>query len=308
MPLRLGKAGKASALNELGRQRDDDGDPDGALQAYAQASAIHPYWASPWYNAGLIHKYRGDWAASLQANARAVQCEPGNQGAVWNLGIAATALGDWATARRAWRQFGIAVPDGDGPVDYFVGLTPIRVHGDEATEVVWADRIDPARAILRNVPTPACGHRYGDLVLHDGAPNGYRLRGEREVPVFDALELIAPSAYATCEVSVEGVGAQDIEALVECLKAVDAFAENWTDSMQVLCRACSEGRPHGEGQHNHGADEAPGTLGPWRLGIAARDEAAVRRVLGEWRDTTAPNAVLDDLRCVLPGVVCSTRS
>ena len=299
MPLRLGKAGKANALNELGRQRDDDGDQDGALEAYAQASAVHPHWAAPWYNAGLIHKYRGDWAASLHANARAVQCEPGNEGALWNLGIAATALGDWATARCAWRQYGIGIADGEGPIDHFVGLTPIRVHGDQGTEVVWADRIDPARAILRNVPTPACGHRYGDLVLHDGAANGYRLRGGREVPVFDALELIAPSDCSTYEVSIEGVAKDDIAALIQRFEAAGGAAENWTDSMQVLCRACSEGRPFGEGLHNHGADEAPGTFGPWRLGIASREEAAVRRVLDEWRAATSPNAELHDLRCVL---------
>ncbi|MDP9891625.1 tetratricopeptide (TPR) repeat protein [Variovorax boronicumulans] len=300
MPIRIGKAGKATALNELGRRRNDEGDQDGALEAYAQASAIHPGWSVPWYNAGLIHKYRGEWAASLQANARAVQCEPGNEGALWNLGIAATAVGDWTTARRAWRQYGIAIPEGEGPVDYFVGLTPIRVHGDEGTEVVWADRIDPARAILRNVPTPACGHRYGDLVLHDGAPNGYRLRGEREVAVFDALEVIAPSAHSTYEVSVEGAAAEDIEALVQRFKAADGFAENWTDSMEMLCRACSEGRPFGEGRHNHGADEAPGTLGPWRLGIASREEAGARRILDEWKAATSPEVVLHDFRCVLP--------
>jgi hypothetical protein len=299
MPIRIGKAGKANALNELGRQRDDDGDPDGALQAYAQASAVHPHWAAPWYNAGLIHKYRGEWAASLQANARAVQCEPGNEGAIWNLGIAATALGDWATARRAWRQYGIGIADGEGPVDHFVGLTPIRVHGDGGTEVVWADRIDPARAILRNVPTPACGHRYGDLVLHDGAANGYRLRGEREVPVFDALELIAPSEYATYEVSIDDATQEEIEALVERFKAAGAMAENWTASMEVLCRACSEGRPHADGGHNHGPGEPPAALGPWRLGIASREEAAARRILDEWRTSVSTAASLHDFRCVL---------
>jgi tetratricopeptide (TPR) repeat protein len=219
MPLRLGKAGKATALNELGRQRDEEGDQDGALQAYLQAGQAHPQWAVPWFNAGLIHKYRGDWAASLATNAEAVRRDPGNEGALWNLGIAATALGDWPTARRAWQRYGIGVPDGDGPVEFFVGLTPIRVHGDEASEVIWSDRIDPARAILRNVPTPACGHRYGDLVLHDGAANGYRLRGEREVPVFDALELIAPSAFSTFEVSVEDATKEDIDLLIKRFEA-----------------------------------------------------------------------------------------
>jgi tetratricopeptide (TPR) repeat protein len=303
MPIRLGKAGKATAFNELGRRRDDEGDQDGALQAYAQASAVHPYWAAPWYNTGLIHKYRGEWAASLQANARAVQCEPDNQGAIWNLGIAATALGDWATARRAWRQYGIGIPDGEGPVDLFIGLTPIRVHGDEASEVVWADRIDPARAILRSVPTPASGHRFGDLVLHDGAANGYRMRGEREVPVFDALELIAPSDYATYEASIEHATQEDIDALIQRFDAAKAGAENWSTSMQMLCKACSEGRPYGEGHDHPPGDafgEAPGTLGPWRVGMAVRNEADAHRIVGEWRAATAPKATLRELRCVLP--------
>ena len=97
MPIRIGKAGKANALNELGRRLDEEGDQDGALQAYAQAGAVLPNWSAPWYNIGLIHKYRGDWAASLQANARAVQCDPRNEGAVWNLGIAATS---WRRRRR----------------------------------------------------------------------------------------------------------------------------------------------------------------------------------------------------------------
>ncbi|WP_295984056.1 tetratricopeptide repeat protein [uncultured Variovorax sp.] len=302
MPIRFGKAGKANALNELGRRLDEEGDQDGALQAYAQAGAVLPNWSAPWYNIGLIHKYRGEWAASLQANARAVQCDPRNEGAVWNLGIAATAMGDWATARSAWRQYGIEVPEGDGPVDLFIGLTPIRVHGLEASEVVWADRIDPARAILRNVPTPDCGHRYGDLVLHDGAANGYRLRGEREVPVFDALELIAPSDYSTYEATIEDATREDIDVLVKRFEAADASAENWTTSMQMLCRACSEGRPYGEGRHNHAEGEPAGTFGPWRVGIAAREEESARRILGEWLDEIAaasPKAVLQGLRCVL---------
>ena len=296
MPFRLGKSGKATAFNDLGRRRDEEGDQDGALAAYAQASAIHPRWAVPWYNAGLIHKYRGEWAASLRANAQAVQCEPGNEGAIWNLGIAATALGDWATARRAWQQFGIGVPDGEGPIDFFIGLTPIRVQGDEASEVVWSDRIDPARAILRNVPSPACGHRYGDLVLHDGAANGYRQRGGHEVPVFDALELIAPSDYSTYEVSIDDATQEDIDALIKRFEAADASAENWTTGMRVLCKACSEGRPDGE--HNHAPGEPPEATGPWHIGIASREEAAARRILDEWRGLTS-KAGLRDFRCVL---------
>jgi hypothetical protein len=299
MPLRFGKAGKAQACNDLGNTRQDDGDEDGALQAYAEASSHRPDWAVPWYNAGLIHKYRGDWAASLEANARAVQCDPGNEGAVWNLGIAATALGDWATARRAWRLYGIPLAEGEGPVDHFAGLTPIRVHGDEASEVLWADRIDPARAILRNVPLPGSGHRYGDLVLHDGAPNGYRLHQGREVAVFDALALIAPSDYATFELWIEEASQDEIDTLIARFHAMGDGAENWSLGIRMLCAACSEGRPYGDGEgHEHPADQTVGPRGPWRLGLATRGEAAARALLDDWQ-REHPAAAPRDLRCVL---------
>ena len=301
MPIRIGKAGKAgkaTALNELGRRRDDEGDQDGALEAYAQASAIHPGWSVPWYNAGLIHKYRGEWTASLQANARAVQCEPGNEGALWNLGIAATALGDWTTARRAWRQYGIDIPEGEGPVDYFVGLTPIRVHGDEGTEVVWADRIDPARAILRNVPTPACGHRYGDLVLHDGAPNGYRTLRGQERAVFDELDVLAPSDYSTFEAIVEGASTEEVDAFEKESDDVGMPAENWTDSLRTLCRACSEGHPDESAAHDH-APRRPSLRGEIRLGIAAREAGAARERLEAWTRRVRGLSVVE-FNCVLP--------
>jgi hypothetical protein len=57
------------------------------------------------------------------------------------------------------------------------------------------------------------------------------------------------------------------------LKQPVAAAENWSTSIQVLCKACSEGRPYGEG-HDHPPGEPPGVTGPWHVGIAAREEAA----------------------------------
>ena len=192
MPLRLGKAAKATAFNERALQHDDDGDQDAALRDYIAAARAHPQWAVPWFNAGLIHKYRGHWAASLDANAEAVRRDAQHAGAVWNLGIAATALGDWATARKAWRLYGIDVPEGDGPIDFPIGPVPLRLHGTMGSEIVWADRIDPARAVLRGLPTPASGFAQGDTVLHDGAANGHvRNDAGRDVPVFDALQLLA---------------------------------------------------------------------------------------------------------------------
>ena len=78
-----------------------------------------------------------------------------------------------------------------------LGPVPIRLAERGGGEVVWSKRIDPARAVLANVPLPTSGHRCGDVVLHDGAANGYRLLRGKEVPVFDALACLQPSIFST---------------------------------------------------------------------------------------------------------------
>jgi hypothetical protein len=80
----------------------------------------------------------------------------------WNLGIAATALRRWDAARDAWRRFGIQVPDGTGELQMDLGPAPVRLDPDGRAEVVWGRRVDPARIVVINVPTPESGHRWGD--------------------------------------------------------------------------------------------------------------------------------------------------
>jgi hypothetical protein len=103
----------------------------------------------------------------------------------------------WEQARAAWRGFGIEVPDGDGPINLPCGYCPIRLNPDGQGEVVWAHRLDPARASLTSIPFPESGYRWGDVVLNDGAPVGYRQVEGREVPVFNAIQLLQRSPFAT---------------------------------------------------------------------------------------------------------------
>ena len=56
-------------------------------------------------------------------------------------------------------------------------------------------------------------------------------------------------------------------------------AENWTESVRMLCRACSEGLPHEE-HDNELQDESMDNI--IRLGIAATQEHEVRRILDLW--------------------------
>lgn len=172
---------EASEINERGRACADAGDWDDALSHYRQAVSIAPAFDPAWFNMGLIHKWRREWVNALECCERAASLSNSGEGepAWWNLGIAATALRRWDAARNAWRRFGIQVPGGDGEIQMRLGPAPVRLNPQQHGEVVWGLRIDPARVVIKNVPLPESGHRWGDIVLHDGAPNGHRTVADR---------------------------------------------------------------------------------------------------------------------------------
>jgi tetratricopeptide (TPR) repeat protein len=259
----------AIAANERGRSAAEDGRYADAVPHYLEALRIAPSWSVAWFNLGIAYKQTGDFAGSLRASERAIaiDAEEAGEGAVWNLGIAATALGDWKKARWAWSRFGVQIPPGDGPFEVLGELTPIRLNPRGDAEVVWSLRIDPARARLRSIPLPESKHRYDDLILHDGAPAGYRkLRGE-DVPVFDELALLEPSAYQSWQATVVAAAASDIAELHGLLEAIDVPCEDWTGSVRMLCKKCSEGTPH---EHSP-REEKEGWKATRTIGLAVRD-------------------------------------
>jgi hypothetical protein len=182
------------------------------------------------------------------------------------VGIAATALGEWVTARDAWRAAGVAIPDETGPIEMNLGRTPIRIRPYDAPEVVWTERMDPARAVIVSVPFPESGRRYEDVVLHDGEPRGERLSRGRKVSVFDELALLQPSSYETWRLELMAPTFADLDAAASGLVAANACVDDWTEA-RVLCAKCSLGSE----PHEHEPREV------WtpqrRLGVAVRDMA-----------------------------------
>ena len=119
-----------------------------------------------------------------------------------------------------------------------------------------AGRIDPCRARITNVPLPESGYRFGDIVLHDGAPTGTRPDGRGgEVSVFNALERWQQSPH-------------------------DTYAEDWTSSIRFICLRCS----YGNTPHEH--ESSPAAPESWQtersFGIAARNLADVQALLNRW--------------------------
>lgn len=274
---------KAEKLHEAAQQLDAAGEVEAAIAKYHEAVACEPGKAESYYNLGLIYKYRGDWQASFDFNRQANALDPEDEAARWNLAIAATALRDWAVARAKWAENGIVLEGDAGPIEMDFGMTPVRLNPDGDAEVVWATRIDPARARIDNIPFPESGFHYCDVVLNDGAPVGYREWKGREYPVFNVLELFEPSGLSTCVATVEVASQADLDLLNELFETTRSHCEDWTRTTRVLCKACSEGRPHAH--HDHVEDDA------WsaerRLGIAAHPDDDIRPILHRWQQASA---------------------
>jgi tetratricopeptide (TPR) repeat protein len=244
------------------------------------------------YNLGLAAKYRSEWAESLKYNQRAAESNPNDDATWWNLGIAATALGDWREARRAWGKCAIELADGDGEVRWAPGTACVRLRPDEAGEVVWGERIDPARMRVLNVPLASSERRYGDIVLNDGAPEGTRISAGREYAVFNELMLWRMSEHSTFEVELEVPNGSAMEALEERCRVAGMWVEDW-GTVRTLCAACSKGNP---GEHMCSIEPAG-----QRFGFAAKSEVELRKVLEEWADVE-DGAEIGSVRLVVSGV------
>jgi hypothetical protein len=275
-----------------------NGDPVEAERLAREVLAIDATTRWALFDAGLFAKRRRDWPEALRLNdaALAVHTDPEGDPAAWNLGIAATAMGAWEHARRAWATYGIELPGGSGRIDGFFGTAPIRLNpeprhlGDceleidgarHDIEVVWARRLCPARAQIISVPFPESGHRFGDVVLHDGEPVGTRvIEGERRA-VFNELALLERSASSTWLCTVDSCDEPDREALHQLFSDAGLAAEDWTANVQVLCRACSEGDPDPE-QHDHRPAAMDDPTSPRRFGLAG-PEHDILDLLASWR-------------------------
>ncbi|MET0418399.1 MAG: hypothetical protein ABW022_20500 [Actinoplanes sp.] len=251
------------------------------LERLARRHPDHPRVGVWWYDAALAYKFLRNWAKAYELGREAAaRAEPNAQDpAFWNLGIAATIMEDWETARYAWRGFGLTVPDGDGEIVADFGVTPIRLGPAGNNEVVWAQRLCPARARVLNVPTPESGRRFGEVVVHDGAPNGEREVDGRTYSVFDELLLFRASALPTATVHVTAETPEDVRALA-VLFDEHGYAAEPASGVQFICSCCSEGNVSQDSDHQVGgaqqvnvaapADEIPRLMDTWRAAAPSR--------------------------------------
>jgi ribosomal protein S27AE len=245
--LRRDAGGRARKLTAKGASLLET-DREAAAECYQRAVELDPGLHEAWFDLGLVHKWAGRWEEAFACNLQAAELvgEVEEEPAWWNLGIAATALRRWDIARRAWKAYGLDVPDGAGPIEADFGYGPVRLNPAGDAEIVWGQRIDPTRIRLTNIPFPASGHRWADVILHDGAPNGYRELDGQSHPVFDELQRWEESDVPTVEASVSAESVEDLDDLVARVVLAGHAAEDWTRNVRALCKRCSEGTVHAE--------------------------------------------------------------
>jgi hypothetical protein len=262
-------------------EASDSGDKDEAIRIYNKILSENEGWATIHYNLGLIYKYTNDWDKSYYHNKRASELDRNMEAAQWNLGIAATMLNDWKLARQCWNFFGMQYEIINEDTEGELGEVCIRISLDAKTETVWATRICPARAIIKNIPLPGSEHRFKDMVLNDGAANGHRIFEGKEYPVLDEIQHLSCSAYQTYSIKCKPISKAHFEDLQQrCWKA-DIAIENWTTSVRMLCKQCSEGKPHEH--HDHDLKEA---IDEFRIGLATTSQEKLVSVLEAWSHGT----------------------
>ncbi|MEU6347908.1 tetratricopeptide repeat protein [Streptomyces sp. NPDC047072] len=268
---------EAKELIERAREAWDAEEWLRAAESYERVLAHFPDLEASavwWYDAALAHKFLRNWAKAYELGREAAARAPRGEGdpAYWNLGIAATIQRDWATARDAWQGFGIQLPDGEGQIDHGFGHACVRLDTGGEREVVWIERLCPTRGKVVNVPISG-GRRYGEIVVHDGVPNGERIIDGSTYPVFDELLLFESSDLPTLEVTVNAAEPADMEALVDLFTDHDFGAEP-ASGVRMLCACCSEGT------HEQGRTVEAGAQ---QVSLAAPEEEA-RKLLERWAD------------------------
>ena len=161
-----------------------------------------PISAELWFDAALANKFLRNWPKAYELGRQAAlrAGEPEGNPAWWNLGIAATMVGDWGTAREAWTNYGVPLHPGEGEIEDGFGTALVRLDPDGDAEVVWVRRICPTRARVLSVPYGE--RRFGEIVVHDGAPTGERRVDGHTFAVFDELALWQASTTSTWRAQV----------------------------------------------------------------------------------------------------------
>ena len=166
-----------------------------------------------------------------------------------------------------------------------LGSAAVRLSPEGEAEVVWGRRLDPARIEVLSHPAAvlraALGR--GRAARRGAARRADHGRPGTRTPSSTRSSCGRPSPVPTWVVLLEAATEADRDALEQLAADAGFAAEDWSSSVRLLCRMCSESRmPSDEGDgehldpHDHSEPGHPGPLGHRTDGAAVGARAGVR--------------------------------
>ncbi len=234
-----------------------------------------PDWHPPYAMLGSIYKYRKEWKAALHYNKKAVAIDASDQNSWWNVGIAATALKKPRLAKSVWHKFGLE--NGE------LGLPPIksvRIAFGKQFDIVWVRPVDPCRAVIESIPSPASGRRFRDMILLDGMVTGYNVSRQKKFPVYEELGIHKRSTYRTFSCWIRIQTTEDLQNLEKLCREADLGFENWSNAAWVFANQIGNTLPEYYGSEIIKKAEEIREL---HIAIAAPTHRDVEEVLGSWQ-------------------------
>jgi tetratricopeptide (TPR) repeat protein len=264
-----------------------------AVKLAKKVIKLAPDWSAPFSLLSLIYKNRNEWHPAMYYSRKAITLNPFDEEAWKNLAISATALKKWLTVRKAWNHLGYDFPEKNKIIKMNLGNVPVRINPNDRPEIIWATKIDPARAYIASVPQPSSERRFRDLILIDHTASGYFVKDGKRMPVYNELQLLKPSQKWTFIAFLDTNNPMDVLALDQlCAKAKLGF-DNWSKATRHLLTRHKNSLPEYFDEsmiQNYESDK-------YLIAISAEWQREVREILEAWKVVTLKG--YSGLRCVL---------
>lgn len=238
---------------------------DAALAAYRAALKLAPDRGAWWFNLGLLHKVRGEWAEALEVAQKARALLGDEKPVLWNIAIAATALGRGAIAQQALRVLGLDAQLADSGMPFVDGLPPAQIRvasvgsglgpagsalPDRSVgfEVLWVTPISPCHGVVSSASQRDADVDFGDVVLWDAVPVGAFEHEGKPVPRFPLLSILRRGDERRFRFVALQQGAGDVAAFGEALPlGARLFIHH--ERVEMLCSRCASGEHMRKHEH-----------------------------------------------------------
>jgi hypothetical protein len=214
---------------------DHIGDIYNAVKLYKRVICLAPDRVAPYERLVSIYKSRCEWKSVLHYAKKALSLDAGLQQVWWDMGIAASALGKGRISRAVWQKFGAKARPGK--------LLALQIQRNGAFEIVWAQGVDPTKAILCSIPHPDSGLRYRDLLLFDREIVGYFMHGRRKMPVFPVLWRVKTSFFYTFCCTLHNCNDSALRVFRQLCDDAEIGWEIWSDATLASSAVSASGKP-----------------------------------------------------------------